>query len=68
MASIRVKYKYGQKVNYDGIPGRVTAIFCRGRNRAYEFGYVDKDGNPVKTCVEECEIQAIEPDRIGFKA
>jgi len=66
MARVSVKYPIGRKVNCGGIEGIVTAIFIRGRNRAYEFSYVDNNGNPTSTTCEEVEIVPLNDRRIGF--
>ena len=67
MATVNVKYKYGDKVSIDGVQGHVTAIFIRGRGRAYEFSYVDKDGHPTSCTSEECEMEFSKDSQLGFK-
>ena len=66
MAQITVKYKYGQRVSYSGLPCRITGIVIRGRGRMYELGYLDNNGNPAGCTAQECEIGEVEPDDIGF--
>lgn len=68
MARVNVKYPIGSKVctKMCGIPGIVTAVFIRGRNRAYEFSYID-DGKPTSCTVEEVEIQTDDIRPLGFK-
>jgi len=68
--TIKVKHGIGDDVkHFTGIKGKVTAIFRRGRNTAYEFSYL-KDGNEPTSCTcEECELDDV-PDgeaMLGFK-
>lgn len=66
MARISIKYPCGKKVTCSGVPGRVTTVFIRGKGRSYEFSYVDTDGNPKSCQAEECELESIEPNQLGF--
>ncbi len=66
MARITTKYSCGDRVNCKGIPGQVTAIFIRGRGRAYEFSYVNHDGEPKAVNAEECELSTGEPEKMGY--
>ena len=63
---IETKFGYGDRVNCKGINGQVTAIFIRGSGRAYEFSYIDKDGDPKAVPAEECELSIEEPKRMGY--
>lgn len=69
MAQIRVKYPNGTKVQTRYKPhceGIVTAVFIRGKGRAYEFSHAI-DGKPECCTVEECEIELLkENGRIGY--
>lgn len=70
MARISVKYPIGTKVktaHKDGIEGIITAIFIRGRGRAYEFSYTH-EGNPTSVNVQEAEIEPCKKDekKLGF--
>lgn len=66
MAKLSVKYKCGDKVDCAGIGGKVTAIFIRGRGRAYEFSYLNNDGNPSCVTAQECELTDSKPRKLGF--
>lgn len=70
MARISVKYPIGSKVittHKNGVEGVITAIFIRGRNRAYEFSYTNNSGEPVSCTMEEVEITSIENKKpLGF--
>jgi len=66
MAQISVKYKCGSRVACENVSGKVTAIFIRGKGRAYEFSYVDTSGNPTSCTVEETEIEPIVDRKLGF--
>lgn len=67
MARITTKYRTGEGVFYGPISGRVTAIFIRGRHRAYEFSYIDRSGDPKSVQAEECELELRSEDpKIGF--
>ena len=55
MARISVKYCCGSKVRCNGVSGIITAIFIRGKGRAYEFSYV-LNGEPKSCTAEECEL------------
>lgn len=66
MARITTKYTCGDKVNCKGVSGQVTAIFIRGKGRAYEFSYVNKDGELKAVGAEECELSIDEPKRMGY--
>lgn len=69
MARISVKYPIGSEVFHKGgVGGIVTAIFIRGRGRAYEMSYVNKDGNPTSVTVEEIEIGSHKSSPIGFRS
>lgn len=67
MAQVRVKYKCGQRVSCSGVSGRVTGITIRGRGRAYEFSYIDNNGNPSCVNAQECELALFEPKPLGFE-
>ena len=67
MARVNVKYPCGSKVSCGGVNGLVTAIFIRGRGRAYEFSYVNSDGDPKSVTAEEIELKSNEPDKLGFR-
>ncbi len=68
MANKIVKYDIGQEVTCQGkILGIVTAIFIRGKNTAYEFSYLDNNGNPASTACEEVELSTEDEQVIGFR-
>ncbi len=67
MPQIEVKYKIGDDVSCGGIQGKATALYIRGSGTAYEFSYVDNNGNPTSCNVEECSLEAIESQSIGFR-
>ena len=67
MAKINVKYPCNSNVFCHGISGKVTAVFIRGEGRAYEFSYVDNNGNPSSCAVEECELMASQYEPFGYK-
>jgi len=66
MARISVKYPCGKKTSCFGVDGIVTAVIIRGKNRSYEFSYLDNDGNPTSKTVEECELALENHSQIGF--
>lgn len=67
MARISVKYPIGSDVRYlDKVDGKITAIFIRGKNRAYEFSYIDNNGNPASSTVEEVELKTPQNSALGF--
>ncbi len=70
MARISIKYPIGSKVattHKNAVEGIITAIFIRGRNRAYEFSYTNNSGEPVSCTMEEVEIVPIESRKpLGF--
>lgn len=69
MARVNVKYTVGAKVQtkLGKIEGIVTAIFIRGKNKAYEYSYIH-DGQPTSATVEEAEIEPWEElQGIGFR-
>ncbi len=67
MARISVKYPIGTKVTMHGkVDGIVTAIFIRGKNKAYECSYIDSNGNPTSNTLESCEINKDGSGKIGF--
>ncbi len=70
MARISVKYPIGTKVitiHKNGVEGVITAIFVRGRNKAYEFSYINNSGEPVSCTMEEVEIAPVENRKpLGF--
>lgn len=68
MARVNVKYPYGKKVTYGGVEGMVTAVFMRGKGRAYEFSYIDGEGNPKSVTAEEIELKEQEPNELGFRS
>lgn len=68
MARVSVKYPCGKKVLCGGVPGMVTAIFIRGKGRGYEFSYIDSDGNPKSCTAEECELESVESNPLGFRS
>ena len=67
MARINVKYPCGSKVSCYGVEGMVTAVFIRGRGRAYEFSYVGRDGDLKNVTTEEIELSKTEASPLGFK-
>lgn len=67
MARINVKYACGEKVCCGDVQGMITAIFIRGKGRAYEFSYMDNNGNPASCNTEECELQSAESNFLGFR-
>ena len=67
MAKITVKHKYGDDVCCNGVPCRVTGIIIRGKQRAYELGYLDNNGNPAGCTAQECEITVNKNEKLGFK-
>lgn len=68
MARINIKYPCGSKVTVLGqIAGMVTAVTVRGRHRLYECSYVDKDGRPTSSLVDEIELGKTDGSSIGFK-
>lgn len=66
MPTIETKYAYGQTVSCYGLVGKITAIFVRNAV-SYEFSSIDNDGKPQSICREECELEASEPQAVGFK-
>ena len=69
MATISVKYTCGQAVTYktgDKIDGMVTAIFIRGKGRAYEFSYCGENG-PASSVCEEAELEATPETGLGYR-
>ncbi|KKN75872.1 hypothetical protein LCGC14_0375800 [marine sediment metagenome] len=69
MSKVNVKYKYGTNVKIKHQPstqGIVTAIFIRGRGRAYEVSYTGNSG-PTQTVCEEVELESCGTDEsFGF--
>lgn len=55
MARYTTKYKIGQRVESQGIPGQITAITFRKGHRAYEFSYI-KDGGPTPACARKLKL------------
>ena len=68
MARVTVKYPCGRHVRCSGVEGMITAVFVRGKGRAYEFSYVDSDGNPKSCQAEEVELENAEPNKLGFRS
>ena len=70
MAQISVKYKCGASVGINHgtakTKGVVTAIHVRGRGRAYEVAYTDKDGPKCVNCEEIELVPWFEGTEIGF--
>lgn len=70
MARISIKYPIGTRVttnHKNATEGIITAIFIRGRNRAYEFSYTNNTGDPASCNVEEAEIALLENRKpLGF--
>ena len=66
MARYTTKYKIGQRVEVQGIPGQITAVTVRKGYRSYEFSYV-KDGGPTCCNCEEVEIRTDNQDPLGFQ-
>ena len=71
MARISVKYPCGTKVQSalpGGPAGVITAVFIRGKNRAYELSYIDSGHNPTSVTVEEPELVSFNraPPKVGF--
>lgn len=58
----------GQKVKpvYGGNTGVVTAIFIRGKNRAYEYSFLSGDGVPTSKTMEEVELEPDNTEKMGF--
>ncbi len=68
MATKIVKYDIGERVIcQDKISGIVTAIYIRGKNTAYEFSYLDSNGNPQSVTCEEVELNKEDNQALGFK-
>ncbi len=67
MARVNVKYPCGKKVLCGGVEGIVTAVFIRGKGRAYEFSYVDNNGHPTSCTTEECELKLATSNSLGFR-
>ncbi|KKM16200.1 hypothetical protein LCGC14_1688260 [marine sediment metagenome] len=69
MAKISVKFKCGDRVQTTYTPpteGIITAIFIRGKSRAYEMSYTSDSGPTSCTC-EEVELRrSQEVDKLGF--
>lgn len=70
MARILVKYPIGSRVvttHKNSTEGIITAIYIRGKNRAYEFSYTNNTGDPASYNVEEAEIAPLESRKpLGF--
>jgi len=70
MPRINIKYPIGTKVApvyKGGSEGLVTGIFVRGKNRTYEYSYIDSDGNPKNAMLDEVEITSLKSNnRLGF--
>ena len=66
MSRYSTKYGCGDNVSVYGIPGRITAIHIRGKNRSYSVGYVD-DGSPSEVHCDEIEIERGVGAGIGFR-
>ena len=66
MARVSIKYPCGKKVSCGGVEGMVTAVFIRGRGRAYEFSYINNDGDPKSVNAEEIELKPSEIKPLGF--
>ena len=68
--TIKVRYGIGDNVkHFTGVKGKVTAIYRRGRNTAYEFSYL-RDGNEPASCnCEECELEGLVDGQamVGFR-
>jgi len=67
MVRINIKYKCGQDVSCLGVRGTITALFIRGKGRAYEFSYLDNNNNPTSVAVDECELDNESSSKLGFK-
>ena len=67
MPKVSVKYRCGDEVWCGPVSGRVTAIFIRGKGRAYEFSYSDNNQNPASCNVEECELDQAPMQKVGFR-
>jgi len=67
MARVNVKYPCGKKVLCGGVEGMITAVFIRGRGRSYEFSYVNGDGSPTSCQAEECELESVKSNHLGFR-
>ena len=68
MPQVSVKYKCGDSVriiHHVLTIGIVTAIFIRGRGRAYEVSYTGDDG-PTSVNCEECELEPCKETVFGF--
>ncbi len=70
MTSVNIKYKCGDRVLIDHIPptgGIVTAVFIRGRGRAYEISFTGENG-PKSTVCDEVELVASDSGtKLGFR-
>ena len=68
MTRVNVKYPVGRMVclKVGGIPGMITAVTIRGKDRHYEFSY-SKDGTPSSVNVEEVEIEDLADRPFGFR-
>lgn len=65
--TIEVKFAIGQDVvHFTGIHGRITAIFHRGGKNGYEMSYLE-ESKPTSVTCEECELEADQPNSIGFR-
>jgi len=67
MARVNVKFPCKSKVSCSGVEGTITAVIIRGKGRAYEFSYIDRDGNPTSCTTEECELELSKTSSLGFK-
>jgi len=68
--TIKVKYGIGDNVkHFTGVNGKVTAIYRRGRNTAYEFSYLGNGNEPTSCNCEECELEELDDGQamVGFR-
>ena len=66
MSKYSVKHGIGKQVSVQGINGRVTAVTIRGKGRQYEFSFLG-DSGPTSIWAEECEIEDVNDNRLGFR-
>ena len=68
MSQVSIKYKCGSRVRIDHQPptdGIVTAVFIRGKGRAYEVSHTGDNG-PTLTVCEEVELAPCKNKKFGF--
>ncbi len=67
MATVEVKYRYGDRVSCHGVNCIITGIIIRGGGGFYELGFRNNDGQPTGCTAQECEITSIGNSSLGFK-